>query len=329
MSPWFVVMLAVTAAEPVRWLPVIFEQAAWARQSPPELLTDLGGFRWEGSAWAPAPRGASPIVPMLRPSPAAALGDELLLAPGTAALQLADQGRRVFVVRPGLGAPVSVDLPLAEGLPASALRFLADLPDAWLVEGIATSGDSQLGVFLLRLAKASRTSAFVRPLEPGDVLPAFAQALRYDGATWLLPATASESQEIWVWRAGRWERRAPPTAESALLDAFAGPSGLYAAYTNGVAVESAAGRRWHPLSAEMREGAWLCPAPHSAPVRGRWLRGDAVVGWSVGTAEPDPGYPLDGTSCAFFTNAAGAQGLAAPAGVNISLTTPGSLPATR
>lgn len=327
---WTVLALAaLVSAEPVRWVPVAFEQAAWVRQSPPELLTDLGRFRWDGGTWAYAPRQVSPIVPMLDPAPSAAVGDELVIAAGTAAVQLADKGKRLFIVRPALGPPVAIDLPSADELFAGALRFLVELPDAWLIEGVATAGDAQLGVFLLRLAKATRGSAFLKPLGAAEMLPAFAQTVAFDGAHWFLPASGSESQEAWVLKGGRWERRAPPTPESVLLDAFTAAGGLYLAYSNGIAVVAPGALRWHPLAAEFARPAWVCMAPQVAPVRGRWLRGDEIIGWSVGSAAPDPDYPLDGTSCAFFTSAAAAQGLLAPTGVKISLTTAGAPPVTR
>lgn len=319
MTPVLLAALLAVSPEtpPLRWVPVAFEHAAFLQGAPPVLLTDMGRFSFQGGQWKSEPATAEPMVGMLRPLGAAYLQRELTLETEKAAVELSNEGARLVVLRRALQRPITLALP-DQPLPASSIRLLAATERDWLVQGVATAGDAKLGVFLLRIPKTAPAVSFVRPLGEKS-MPAFQGALAMGDELWLLPDRASERQDAWVLDEGRWRRVDPPTEGSVLLDAAADEAGLWLAYSDGVLRVQDKERRWHPLVAALGAPAWICEGKPGMPVQGRWIRGVSVVGWGVGVTTPADDYPFDGSSCAFFTNASGTQGLAAPGAVSVTL----------
>lgn len=319
MTPFLLAALLAGSPDtpPLRWVPVAFEHAAFLHLSPPVLLTDLGRFSLQDGQWKSERASAEPVVGMLRPLGAAYLQRELTLETERAAVELSSQGARLVVLRRALQRPITLALP-DQPLPASSVRLLAATERDWLVQGVGTAGDARLGVFLLRIPKTTPAVSFVRPLGE-KTMPAFQGALTLGDDLWLLPDRSSERQDAWVLSAGRWRRIDPPTENSVLLDAAGDEAGLWLAYSDGVLRVQGKERRWHPLVVALGTPAWICEGKPGMPVKGRWVRGAAVVGWGVGVTTPAEDYPFDGSSCDFYTNASGTQGLAAPGAVAISL----------
>lgn len=302
---------------PLRWLPVAFDRAAFLQSSPPVLLTDLGRFTYAGGQWKSEAVSGDPVVGMLRPLGAAYLQRELTLEADKAAVELSSQGARLVVLRRVLQRPITLALP-SQPAPATSVRLLAQTERDWLVQGVSIVGDARLGVFLLRIPKTAPAVSFVRPLGEKP-MPAFQGALTMGDELWLLPDRSSERQEAWVLGGAKWRRVDPPTNDSVLLDAAADGTGLWLAYSDGVLRVAGGERHWHPLVAALGTPAWICQGKPDMPVHGRWIRGAEVIGWGVGVTVPAADYPLDGASCAFFTNASGTQALAAPGAVAVSL----------
>jgi hypothetical protein len=290
------------------------------------LTTDLGRFIFAGKQWETVSRTADPVVPMHRVRASAFLDAELTLEANEAAAQLVEGGTRLVVMRRSVGTPLSVEVPDVGGVRASSLRIIAEMDDAWFVQGVGIAGDARLGVFLMRLAKNSMGAALVRGIGATE-LPAFSGSISVGEELWFLPDTVSYQQDAWVLKRGSWRREVPPTGLSVLLDAQVRLGALWIAYSDGIAVIRNDARAWYPLRVELAEPGWLCAssATDDELVQGRWVRGTELVGWGVGESTPAEDFPLDGSSCDFYTKASATKGLVSPLSVKITLApAPGS-----